>query len=159
MPKFIKEQIEKAKQLKRGTESAFKLKAMMKGKQGLYTFYSIWFSCIKAFIKGNPSWTMKQAWKVYVIPFVPNDWTCTDKGFEGVKARRRCILIQHQLNKELVVTPKNKRWLKKELLPAFEKDFRDKELDFDKLGEMPEEKIQKQVEKLKNEKRFEAMLK
>lgn len=155
MPKFVKTIIEK----KRAATSAMKLNAAMKGKQGLYTFYTIWFQTIEAYIKGNPNWTFRQAWKVYVIPFIPGDWTCDDKDYEGVKAKRRCKLIQHELNKTGKISKKHKVWLKTELLPAFRDDFREKNLDFDKLGEMNDEQIEKQIKKAKGEKKFKEMLK
>jgi hypothetical protein len=158
MGKFVKKKIEALKEKKRAVQSAFKLKTMMKGKMGLYTFYSIWFATIKAYIAGEPSKVKRLAWKIYVVPFIPGDWTCTDKGYEGVKAKRRCKLIQHRLNKENVVNDKDKVWLKEELLPAFEEDFRKKNLDFEKLGGMDDEKININIKKLKSEKKYKEML-
>ena len=159
MPKFVKDVIEKAKEAKRATSAAIKLKTALKGKQGLYTFYSIWFSTIDSFIGGNPSFVMKQSWKVYVIPFVPKDWVCDDFGFEGVKAKRRCQLIYHGLNKTGKISKKEKLWLKTELLPAFKKDFADKSLDFEKLGEMKETEIESKLKQAKGEKKFKEMMK
>jgi hypothetical protein len=153
--KFVKSVIEK----KKAVTNAMKLNAAMKGKQGLYTFYTIWFKAIESYIKGNPSWIMRQAWNVYVIPFIPGGWTCDDKDYVGVKAKRRCQLIQHELNKTGKISKKHKLWLKCELLPAFRDDFRDKNLDFDKLGEMNESHIEAQVKKAKGEKRFKEMFK
>jgi hypothetical protein len=158
MGKFVKETIEALKEKKRAVQSAFKLKTMMKGKQGLYVFYSIWFATIKAYISGKPSKIKRLAWKVYVIPFIPCDWTCTDDGYVGVKAKRRCVLIQHHLNKEGLVNSKDKTWLKKELLVAFEDDFKKKNLDFDKIGGMDDDRISVNIKKLKSENRFKEML-
>jgi len=153
--KFIKEQIEKAKAVK----NSLKVKAMFKGKQGLYTFFSIWFSTMKAYASGNPSWVMRQAWKVYVVPFVPGDWVCTDEGYEGVKARRRCQLIQHRLNKTDSINSKDKKWVFDELIPAFQKDFESKNLDIDKLGDMDESSIESKLKQVKGQKKFKEMLK
>ena len=144
MVKFIKKLIEK----KHAITSALRLKSVMKGKQGLYTFYSIWFATIEAYASGKPSGVMQTSWKIYVIPFVPNDWTCIDKGFLGVKAKRRCKLIQHNLNKTKKISLVDKKWLKNELLEGFKKDFVGKNLDFDKLVEMPEEHIKLKLKKL-----------
>jgi len=159
MGKFIKKQIEKIKQKKQAIKSATKLKVMLKGQQGLYTFYSIWFATIKSYIKGKPSKVKRLAWKIYVIPFIPSDWVCDDRGYEGVKAKRRCKLIHHRLIKEGVVVDKDKKWLKKELLPGFENDFMQKNLDFDKLGDMSDEAIEKNIVKIKTEKKYKEMLK
>jgi len=153
MGKFIKKLIEK----KRTVKSALKLKAMLKGEAGLYTFYSIWFDTIKAYALGNPSRVKRLAWKIYVVPFVPSDWTCTDEGYEGVKAKRRCKLIQHRLNKDGLVNDKDKVWLEKELLVSFEDDFRKKNLAFDKLGVMNDEKIEVNIKKLKSENKYKEM--
>ena len=147
MTKFVKELIEK----KRAITNALKVKSVMKGKQGLYTFYSIWFSTIKSYATGKPSSVMKASWKLYVVPFVPSDWVCTDKGFVGVKAKRRCKLINHGLNKTGKISLKDHKWLENELLIAFQKDFSDKNLDFDKLVEMPEDKIDLKLKKFNKE--------
>jgi len=155
MSKFVKSVIEQ----KKAVSNALKVKAMFKGKQGLYTFYTIWFKAIEAYISGNPSWTMRQAWKVYVIPFIPNDWTCDDAGYEGVKAKRRCKLIQHELNKTGKISKKQKLWLKCELLPAFKNDFAEKNLDFDKLGEMNDDQIERKIKEAKSQSKIKEMLK
>jgi len=155
MAKFVKELIEK----KRAITNALRVKSVMKGKQGLYTFYSIWFSTIRSYATGKPSSVMKASWNLYVVPFVPGDWVCTDKDFVGVKAKRRCKLINHNLSKTGKVSLKDRKWLKEELLIAFQKDFSDKNLDFDKIVEMPEDKIDLKIKKTKSDKKFKEMLK
>ena len=154
MPKFVKNLIEK----KRAVTSAIKLKAMFKGQMGLYTFYSIWFSTIKAYAKGYPSKVKQLAWKTYVIPFIPGDWTCTDEGYEKVSAKRRCKLIQYKYKKKGNIPQADKDWLLDELYVEFEKDFAKKNLDFDKLGDMDDEKIEANLFKVKKTK-FKEMLK
>jgi len=156
MGKFVLKDLRKKARALRG---AIKLKAIMKGKQGLYVFYSIWFSTIKEYIKGKPSWTYQQAWKLYVIPFIPRDWRCTDPGFMGVKAKVRCKKISKELREFGEVKVGSKRWLQDELLPSFEKDFLNKNMDFNALGDIPEDKIKKKVLELKKGNKFKEMLK
>jgi len=156
MSKFV---LKDLKNKARALRGAIKLKAIMKGKQGLYVFYSIWFSTIKAYIKGNPSWTFQQAWKIYLIPFIPRDWRCTDPGFMGLKAKERCKLISKDFRKNGFVSNGSKRWLQDELLPSFEKDFLNKNMDFNKLGDIPEEKIKEKVIKYKNDKKYKGLFK
>lgn len=159
MGKFVKSKIDALKEKKKALSNSFKIKAMFKGKQGLYTFYSIWFAAIKAYISGSPSTVMKQAWKIYVIPFIPRDWVCDDSGYEGVKAKRRCKLINHRLKKQGEISKKDIVWLENELLPAFEKDFELKNLSFDKLGVVNEDAIAEKLKQTKKEKKFKEMLK
>ena len=159
MGKFVRDKIEALKEKKKAFSNSFKIKAMFKGKQGLYTFYSIWFASIRAYIGGSPSMVMQQAWKIYVIPFIPSDWECDDEGHVGVKAKRRCKLIHHRFKKTGLINDKDKSWLEKELLVSFEKDFKSKNLLFDDLIPINEDAIESKLKKVKSEKKFKEMLK
>jgi len=158
MGKFVKKNIvEKIKAKKKALGNAIKIKAMFKGKQGLYTFYSIWFSTLRAYASGKPSRVKVLSWKTYVIPFVPKDWTCDDKGYEGVKAKRRCKLIQHRLKKTGEIVKKDRKWISEELLPAFENDFKEKNLSFDEIVDMDDSSIESKLRQAKQEKKFEEL--
>lgn len=156
MGKFVKSIIDKAK----ATKNAFKLNAAMTSQRGLYTFFSIWFYCIDQYVSKNPNATARTIMKIYLIPLTPGDWTCDDKGFEKVSARQRLKLIKYNYAKDRVVKPKDVKWLKNELRPAFEKDLKDKGLDINSLLlDLPEEKIQAKVSMLKQDKKYKEMLK
>ena len=156
MGKFIKSVIDKAK----ATKSALKLKTAMKGQQGIYTFFSIWFYCIDQYASKNPSAMARTIMKIYLIPFTPGDWTCDDKGFIGVTAKQRLKLIKYNYAKDKVVKDKDVLWLKNELRPAFEKDLKQKGLDIDSvLLDLPEEKIAGKLKALKQDKKYKEMLK
>lgn len=136
--------------IKRSVKASVKLKTALKGQQGLYTFFTIWFAIIKAYGTGSPSELMKKAFGIWVIPFVPGSWVCTDEGYVGVKAKRRCKLIHRKLKKEGFISEKNLAWINNELLKSFEEDFDMKNLDFQKLGSFDEDSVQKSINKAKN---------
>lgn len=156
MGKFVLSVLNKAK----ATKNALKLKTAMKGQQGLYTFFSIWFYCIDQYASKNPSSMARTIMKLYLIPFTPSDWTCDDKGFEGVKAKQRLKLIKYNYAKDKVVKDKDVLWLKNELRPAFEEDLKKKGLDVNSvLLDLPEDKISGKLKQLKQENKFKEMLK
>lgn len=156
MGKFIKSVIEKARQKK----SALKLTMAMKGQQGIYTFFSIWFWTIEQFAGGSPSALAVQSMNVYLIPFTPGDWVCTDGQFKGVKAKRRLKMIKSNWAKDKVVKDVDKKWLLDELKVGFEDDMREKNLDVSRiLVDLPEEEISKNISRVKSEKKFKEMLK
>jgi hypothetical protein len=155
MGKFVLSVINKAKAAK----SALKLKTAMKGQQGLYTFFSIWFYVIDQYVSKKPSSLAKTAMSVYLIPFTPSSWVCDDKGFEGMSARRRLKIIKSNFSKEGIVKDNDVLWLKNDLRKGFELDLKQKGLDINSiLLELPEDKIEAKVNTLKQEKKYKELI-
>ena len=109
---------------------------------------------------GKPSKWQAWAFRWYLIPALDGKSTCDDKGYEGVKIKRRAKLIHINFNKTKKVTLQNKKWLQIELNEYVANSYNIKVEDIDNvLGKVNDSKIEEDLMKFKREKKYSKLTK
>jgi len=108
MGKFLKVD-EKIREFVKERKQSAKLKALGMSGATLDTIYRIYFYAIDAFIKGNPNFWHRQAFKYYVIPGIDDKF--------NKEAKNRCKSIHKACKGEISL--EDKYFLENELRPYF----------------------------------------